>query len=305
VIEVRELSRRYGPLVAVDRVSFTASQGEIVGLLGPNGAGKTTMMKVLTGYHYPHAGSVRVCGFDVEEEPLAAKRCIGYLPENAPAYGELTVTEYLDFACGAHRMRRDVSAEARERVIELCALDTVVHRPLGELSRGFRQRVGLAQALVHDPDVVILDEPTSGLDPNQILEIRRVIRELGREKTVLLSTHILHEVEMLCDRVLILDSGRIVAGGTAAEISRQTAGRSVVTVTLADPVAADDLSSVAELGEILDSDGATVRIALRAGCSGEIVFDWAVRHAVRIRSLVPERFSLEEVFSRLTTGADQ
>ncbi|MFW5688229.1 MAG: ABC transporter ATP-binding protein, partial [Spirochaetota bacterium] len=194
MIEAVDLRRTYGSLVAVDEVSFEAKAGQIVGLLGPNGAGKTTIMKILTGYHFPDSGSALINGFDVESDPVRAKHEVGYLPENAPLYDDLTVDEYLDFVSGARGLKGADAQRARRRVVELCGLETVVFRPIAELSKGYRQRVGLAQALIHDPSVVILDEPTTGLDPNQILEVRRVVRELGREKTILLSTHILPEV---------------------------------------------------------------------------------------------------------------
>ncbi len=215
MIEARELTRRYGSLLAVDRVSFDVSPGQIVGLLGPNGAGKTTILRILAGYHFPHEGVALIDGFDVVTEPIEAKRRLGYLPEHAPAYGELSVSEYLGFICGARSLGRAAARRAIERVVTLCALESVWRRPIAQLSKGFQQRVGLAQALVHDPQVVVLDEPTSGLDPNQIREVRRIVRELGEDRTVLFSTHIMREAEAVCARVLILDAGRIVAGGTA------------------------------------------------------------------------------------------
>ncbi|MFW5788338.1 MAG: ABC transporter ATP-binding protein [Spirochaetota bacterium] len=318
MIEVNELSRRYGPLVAVDRVSFAVRPGEAVGLLGPNGAGKTTIMKALTGYHYPHGGSARVCGIDVEEDPAGAKRRLGYLPEDAPAYADLTVAEYLEFACGVRGIVGPASRTARERVVEIASLGKVLRRPISELSQGYRQRVALAQALVHEPQVVVLDEPTSGLDPNQIVEFRGIVRDLARDRAVLLSTHVLREVEAVCDRVLILDEGRLVASGTADEIGRELAGRTVVAVEFASRLSARALAELAELGEVIDVDrerpaaggggpsgGSLVRIALPEGCSGETVFDWAVARSLRIRSLVPERYSLEDLFGRLTGGGER
>lgn len=318
MIEVNELSRRYGPLVAVDRVSFAVRPGEAVGLLGPNGAGKTTIMKVLTGYHYPHGGSARVCGIDVEEDPSGAKRRLGYLPEDAPAYADLTVAEYLEFACGVRGIAGRAGRTARERVVELASLGGVFRRPISELSKGYRQRVALAQALVHEPEVVVLDEPTSGLDPNQIVEFRGVVRDLVRDRAVLLSTHVLREVEAVCDRVLILDEGRLVASGTADEIARGLAGRTVVTVAFASRLSARARAELAELGETIDVDrerpagggrgssgGSLVRIALAEGCNAEAVFDWAVARSLRIRSLVPERYSLEDLFGRLTGGGER
>jgi ABC-2 type transport system ATP-binding protein len=307
MIEVRDLTRRYGSLVAVDGVSFQARPGHVVGLLGPNGAGKTTIMKVLTGYHFPDEGSVSINGFDVVADPAGAKRELGYLPENAPLYDELTVNEYLQFVSGARDLAGQSGRQALTRVVDLCDLQSVLLRPISELSKGFRQRVGLAQALIHDPDVVILDEPTTGLDPNQIQEVRRVIRELGREKTVLLSTHILREVEALCEEVLILDRGRIAARGTTTEIAHELRSRTVIEVTVVGTPSADQRLTLERLGELIaerPEEGCTVlRISLNDGIAGEDVFDWATAGSLRIRSLVPERYSLEQIFTQLTTGA--
>ncbi len=308
MIEARELTRRYGSLLAVDRVSFDVRPGEIAGLLGPNGAGKTTILRILTGYHFPHEGDARIGGFDVVTEPIEAKRRIGYLPENAPAYGELSVCEYLDFVCGARAIVRAAARAATERVVTLCALESVWNRPIAQLSRGFRQRVGLAQALIHDPEVVILDEPTSGLDPNQIREVRRIVGELGKDRTVLFSTHIMREAEAVCDRVLILDAGRIVAGGTAEEIARGLRSRSVVTVSLVGTPPDAARATLAGIGETIEeragADVAVLRIALHEGRGTEDLFDWAVASSLRLKSVVPESDSLEDIFTRLTTGGD-
>lgn len=306
MIEARELTKRYGSLVAVDRVSFSVDQGEVVGLLGPNGAGKTTVLKILTGYHFPQGGSARIGGYDVVEAPLDAKRRLGYLPENAPSYGVLTVLEYLGFIRGARGLGRRAGAQAVERVLGLCGLEQVIRRPIAELSKGYRQRVGLAQALLHDPQVVILDEPTNGLDPNQIREMRRIIVELGRDRTVLLSTHILSEVEAVCDRVLILDSGRIIAAGTAGQIAGGSAGRTVVEIRLAGPMPQAARTTLAELAELIDErtrgEETALRVALRPGRQPDELFSWAVAAGIRLRGLTPERDSLEEVFARLTAG---
>ena len=314
MIEVNELSRSYGPLVAVDRVSFAVRPGEAVGLLGPNGAGKSTIMRVLTGYHYPHGGNARVCGIDVEDDPVGARRRTGYLPEDAPAFADLTVGEYLEFACGVHRIVGLRARAARDRVVELASIGDVLDRPIAELSKGYRQRVALAHALVHEPEVVILDEPMSGLDPNQIVEFRTVVRELASERAVLFSTHVLQEVEAVCDRVLILDHGRIVASGTADELAREVAGRTVVTVGFDAPLSAAARAGLAELGEVTGAgrvpwsgrspDGSVVRVSLAPGLGSEAVFDWAVARSLRIRALVPERRSLEELFGRLTVGGE-
>ncbi len=306
MIEALGLSRRYGALLAVDRVSFSVHPGEVVGLLGPNGAGKTTIMKILTGYHFPHEGRALIDGSDITAEPIAAKQCIGYLPENAPLYSELSAIEYLEFICGMRGLFGSPARRARERIVELCELQSVLARPIGELSKGFRQRLGLAQALVHNPSVVILDEPSSGLDPNQIQSVRRIVTDLGREKAVLLSTHILGEVEAVCDRILIVDQGRIVAQGTADEIGREMRGSQILELSLdAEPDAAA-LRSLEGLARMIerrdDRSGVIIRVGLEEGASSDDLFDWAVRSGLRLRSLVPQRYSIEEVFSHLTTG---
>ncbi len=236
MIEAASLSKRYGAFEAVKGVSFRIEAGQIVGLLGPNGAGKTSLMRILTCYHFPDGGQARVDGHDVASEPQEVRRAVGYLPENSPLYPDMKVREYLGFIAEV----RDFGGELRRRrlewVVETCGLSAVYTRYIRRLSRGFRQRVGLAQAMLHDPPVLVLDEPTSGLDPNQIVEIRALIRGLGERKTVLLSTHILQEVEAVCGRVLIMNAGRLVAQGTVAEIARglglQDAGLEEVFVRL-------------------------------------------------------------------------
>jgi len=307
VIEARGISRRYGPLLAVDRVSFAVRPGEVVGLLGPNGAGKTTIMKVLTGYHYPHEGSALVAGHDVVAEALPAREALGYLPENAPVYPDLTVSEYLRFVAGARGVAAARTRGAIDEVVERCGLQSVLHRPVRELSRGFRQRVGIAQALVHDPSVVVLDEPTSGLDPNQIQSVRRIVRDLGATRSVLLSTHLLPEVEAVCDRVLILDRGRLVAEGTPREIGDELEGRRVVVLTLHAPPDGPARTALAPIADLLserrEGDAWVGRLALGRARGGEDLFDWAVACGARIRALEPERLSLEDVFARLTAGS--
>jgi ABC-2 type transport system ATP-binding protein len=221
MIEAASLAKRYGAFEAVKGVSFRIEAGQIVGLLGPNGAGKSSLMRILTCYHFPDGGWARVDGHDVASEPRAVRRVVGYLPENSPAYPDMKVREYLGFLA---RVRELGGQEARLRlqwVVETCGLSAVYGRQIRRLSRGYRQRVGLAQAMLHDPPVLVLDEPTSGLDPNQIVEIRALIRGLGERKTVLLSTHILQEVEAVCGRVLIMNAGRLAAQGTVEEIARE------------------------------------------------------------------------------------
>jgi ABC-2 type transport system ATP-binding protein len=220
MIEAASLVKRYGAFEAVKGVSFRIEAGQIVGLLGPNGAGKTSLMRVLTCYHFPDGGQARVDGHDVASEPQAVRRVVGYLPESSPLYPDMKVREYLGFIAEVRDLGGDLARRRLEWVVETCGLSEVWSRQIRRLSRGYRQRVGLAQAMLHDPAVLVLDEPTSGLDPNQIVEIRALIRGLGQRKTVLLSTHILQEVEAVCGRMLIMNAGRLAAQGTVAEIAR-------------------------------------------------------------------------------------
>ncbi len=225
-IEVSGLGKNYGAQKAVDNLSFTLNKGEIVGFLGPNGAGKSTTMKMITGYLAPDAGWAKVCGIDVSLDPIAAKQKIGYLPEANPLYHEMYVREYLDFIAGIHGIVNKKSAI--ELAIQLTGLGPESTKKIGQLSKGYKQRVGLAAALIHDPEVLVLDEPTSGLDPNQIIEIRNVIKTQGKNKTVLFSSHILQEVIAICDRVIIIHKGRMVANDTLASLQSQ--GRSLESV---------------------------------------------------------------------------
>src|SRR5881628_1226679 len=220
MIEVANLSKRYGDLAAIRDVSFTAADGQILGFLGPNGAGKTTTMRIITGFMPATTGTVRVDGFDVFEQSTEVRRRIGYLPENPPLYNDMSVAAYLRFVARLKGMGRADTAAALDRVLETCGLTAVRERLLGHLSKGFRQRVGLAQALIHDPPVLVLDEPTIGLDPRQIIEIRTLIRSLGKNRTVVLSTHILPEVQQVCEKVVIISDGRIVVEDLVANLTR-------------------------------------------------------------------------------------
>ncbi len=239
MVEVEGLSKRYGELVAVDRISFRVERGEVVGFLGPNAAGKTTTMRMVTGFLPPSEGTVRVAGHDILEAPLAARRSVGYLPETPPLYPEMRVKDYLHYVATIKDVSRRARAERVERAMEACALQEVRTRVIGTLSRGFRQRVGLAQAIVHDPEVLILDEPTAGLDPGQIVEIRNLIKRLASEsgRTVVLSTHILPEVEAICQRVLLISRGRIRLDGSLDEVTR---GGSLEEVFLREAAANDE-----------------------------------------------------------------
>lgn len=219
MIEVKDLTMKYGPVTALDKVSFHANPGEVLGLLGPNGAGKTTAMRILTTYLYPSSGTAKVDGFDILEAPIEARKRIGYLPETVPLYADMRVDEYLAFVGKARELEGARLAERLEWVKQACHLKSVWKHLLSELSKGYGQRVGLAQALIHDPKVLILDEPTSGLDPIQIIQIRVLIKSLAKEKTILFSTHILQEVEALADRIVIINEGKLVAQGTKQELA--------------------------------------------------------------------------------------
>lgn len=219
MIEVKDLTMKYGPVTALDNVSFQANPGEVLGLLGPNGAGKTTAMRILTTYLYPSSGTAKVDGFDILEAPIEARKRIGYLPETVPLYADMRVDEYLAFVGKARELEGARLAERLEWVKQACHLKSVWKHLLSELSKGYGQRVGLAQALIHDPKVLILDEPTSGLDPIQIIQIRVLIKSLAKEKTILFSTHILQEVEALADRIVIINEGKLVAQGTKQELA--------------------------------------------------------------------------------------
>ena len=218
MIEAKGLSKYYGPFVAVDNISFLIDQGQVVAFLGPNGAGKTTMMRMLTGYLAPDGGEASIAGFDVRTQRIEASRRLGYLPENGPLYPDMTPLELLRFFGDAREIPPTRLKERIETVVDACALQLVIEKPIGKLSKGYKQRVGLAQALLHDPDVLIMDEPTAGLDPNQIRQFRDNIQRLGHSKTLLISTHILHEAEATADRVLLVNSGRLLFDGTLAEL---------------------------------------------------------------------------------------
>lgn len=226
-ISVRNISRRYGNQKALDQVSFEVPKGEILGFLGPNGAGKSTMMKILTTFIPPSEGEASVCGFDIRKDSMEVRRKVGYLPEHNPLYADMYVREYLGFIAGLHRLDR--KEDRIRKMLELTGLGPEQHKKIAALSKGYRQRVGLAQALIHDPEVLILDEPTSGLDPNQLADIRQLIRNLGKDRTVMFSTHIMQEVEAVCDRVIIINKGKLVADGGARELSREhTRGYSIM-----------------------------------------------------------------------------
>ncbi len=309
MIEVESLRKSYGDFEAVRDVSFSVGDGRIVGLLGPNGAGKTSIMKVLTCYHRPSGGRAILNGIDAADDPVAVKAMVGYLPEGVPLYEDMTVGEYLAFIADARDIPPVERAEAMGKALASCGLKGMDDLRIGHLSKGYRQRVGLAQAIIHDPAILILDEPTTGLDPNQILEIRSLIRSLGARKTVILYTHILQEVEALCSEVLILNEGRIVAQGSAAKLAEDVKGEELLEASLRGALPASLKAFAGTIGgraveaESLPGGITTIRFRLGAGKgegAAEALFDWAVESGAKILELRRDKPTLEEIFVRLT-----
>ncbi len=218
MIEVKELRRRFGPVVAVDGVSFRAAQGEVLGLLGPNGAGKTTTMRMLTCFIRPDSGTAAVCGHDILKDPVGVRRSLGYLAENSPSYPEMTVGGFLNFICDIRRVKGALRRQTLDRIVPMCSIESVYHQNIETLSKGYKRRVGLAQALIHDPQVLILDEPTDGLDPNQKHDVRRLIVDMAKDKCIIISTHILEEVEAICSRTIIIARGKVLVDSTPREL---------------------------------------------------------------------------------------
>ena len=315
-IEVKNLSKQYGNVRAVTDVSFSVGDQQVLGFLGPNGAGKTTVMKILTGFHFPSNGTAYVDGISVEEQPLEIKKRIGYLPENVPLYGDLTVDEYLNFSAQA----RFIPVQEREAAInaslEACGLTTYRSRKIETLSKGYRQRAGLSQAILHDPPILILDEPTTGLDPNQIIEIRSLIKELGKRKTVILSTHILQEVEAICTQVLIINEGRIAAQGSPEEIAGTMKGGDTWELILKGAGGAVDTGVVNDKLPLLGDISNILTESTADGCvcanffipegadgenPGERIFDWAVAQNLKILGMSRKKISIEDIFVKLTS----
>ncbi len=311
MIEADSLFKRYGAFEAVKGVSFRIDRGEIVGLLGPNGAGKTSVMRILTCFHFPSGGTARVDSHDVTDEPHEVRRSAGYLPENAPLYPDMKVSEYLSFIADARDLRGALRRRRIEWAVDTCGLGEVYTRDIRRLSKGYRQRAGLAQAILHDPAVLVLDEPTSGLDPNQIMEIRALIRSLGSQKTVMLSTHIMQEVEALCRRVLIMNAGRLIAQGTAEEIAGGLRESVVLCVSFKgalDSGASESLAGIVGVRGVAEvrpigGERTEVDLSISGGNDpSETVYDWAVARGLKILGMQIRRTSLEELFARLTVG---
>ena len=301
-IAVKEISKRYGSQLAVNKVSFEVRTGEIVGFIGPNGAGKSTTMKMITGTLSPDSGSVRIKDLPALEHQREIRGMIGYLPENNPLYHEMYIREYLQYVAGLYKVN---GKEARERistVIEMTALSREVGKKIGSLSKGYRQRVGLAQALIHDPEILILDEPTSGLDPNQLVEIRNLVSNIGKEKTVLLSTHILQEVEAICDRVIIINNGGIVADEDAQRLKEKGKGKTqTIHIELDGPIDPEIWLNLLLINHVktVDNNQFLLETHEIRDIRGDI-FNFAVSQGLTILSLSLKKKSLEEVFRELT-----
>jgi ABC-2 type transport system ATP-binding protein len=306
MIQVQNLTKRYGDFTAIEDVSFEVHKGEILAFLGPNGAGKTTTMRILTCFMPATSGSATVAGFDIFEQAHEVKKRIGYLPESPPLYTEMTVTEYLVFISKIKGIERRERTRALTRVLERCALTDVRHRLIGNLSRGYRQRVGLAQALIHDPEVLILDEPTTGLDPKQIIEMRQVIKELAGQHTVILSTHILPEATAVCQRVIIIHEGRIVAVDTPDQLSAQLRQSEKIRMTLRTPVpeTADALKTVPGVVSVFQEpspDGQTFIVECELDHDNRTeLASQAVHRGWGLVELTSVKLSLEDVFLKLT-----
>jgi ABC-2 type transport system ATP-binding protein len=297
-IEVSRLTKIYGTQRAVNDISFNIRKGEITGFLGPNGAGKSTTMKIVTGYLSQNAGSAKVCGLDVSENPIEIKKKIGYLPEANPLYYDMYVREYLQFIAGVYKIKN--AKAAVENVIELTGLSLESKKNIGQLSKGYKQRVGLAAALVHDPEVLILDEPTSGLDPNQIIEIRNIIKEQGKSKTILFSSHILQEVEAICDRVIIINKGEIVADNSIANL-RQNIKNNIVKIAFKENVEPSIFKQVSSATDILkENDHLWKLISTDTEETRKQLLQMSLDQNLNIVSLQTEGNSLEEIFRALT-----
>jgi len=305
-IIVENLTKVYGSQKAVDDITFRVHTGEVLGFLGPNGAGKTTTMKAITSYLVPNSGNIRVGEFSVTDQPNEVRKRIGYLPESNPLYHDMPVLDYLKFVADLQGIDKTRTRARIAEMVKVCGLEGEKHKKIGELSKGYKQRVGLAQALIHDPDVLILDEPTSGLDPNQILEIRDLIRAIGREKTVILSSHILAEVEATCDRILIINKGKIVADGTPEDLRKQRHGQEILKVTVEGGDKNEVVSAVKALPSvnwINPMEGGKDRYEIESHpgqTSRRPVFDLCVRKNWALTEMSIVETKLEDIFHELT-----
>lgn len=301
-LQVQKLTKTYGPQKAVNNISFEVKKGEIVGFLGPNGAGKSTTLKIATSYLPPSSGTVKVGGYDVVAHPMAVKRITGYLPEHNPLYLDLYVHEYLNFVGRLYGLTGSRLKTRVEEIIHLCGLTREQNKKIENLSKGYRQRTGLAQALIHDPEVLILDEPTSGLDPNQLLEIRRLIREVSANKTVIFSTHIMQEVEAICERVVVINRGEIVANEKLSDLLKRRSGAAAVIAEFESPIATRELEQLAGVERTVDLGANRYRIHYHTGTDiRPEIFRYAADRRLSLVGLKQEENSLESVFRDLTS----
>lgn len=310
MIKVRNLKKHFGPKVAVNGVSFTVEKGEVLGFLGPNGAGKSTTMRMITGFIPPTEGDISVGGVNVVENPIPAKKLIGYLPENAPSYGGMTVSGFLNFAAEIRGLSGESKKNAVNRAVEMCFLDSVFHQSIDTLSKGYRHRTCFAQSIIHDPEVLILDEPTDGLDPNQKHEVRSLIRRMGEKKAIIFSTHILEEVEAVCSRAIIIDRGQVVANGTPLDLKRRSDIAGAVTLRLAEGASGTVTSKLKTLSGVqktvvLSESPLIVRAFPCKDGSGDFtlgrsIHELAAREGWKVEELHTEEGRLDEVFRNIT-----
>jgi ABC-2 type transport system ATP-binding protein len=311
MIRVENLSKSFGPKLAVNKISFQVERGEVLGFLGPNGAGKSTTMRMITGFIPPSDGKVTVGGFDIVEKPIDAKRLIGYLPENAPSYADMTVSGFLHFTAEIRGLRGDAKKRAVNRVVEMCFLENVLHQSVETLSKGYRHRTCFAQSIIHDPEVLILDEPTDGLDPNQKHEVRTLIRRMGEKKAIIFSTHILEEVEAVCSRAIIIDRGQIVANGTPQELKQRSDLAGAVTVKIngiESLVVHQKLSQLPSVKKVMTvketPNKAWMRVFPKSeGVNGELarnIAEFAKKENWQLEELHTEEGRIDEVFRSIT-----
>jgi ABC-2 type transport system ATP-binding protein len=300
-VEVKNITKLYGSQRALDDVSFTVEPGQVVGFLGPNGAGKSTMMKIITCFLPQNSGTVSVDGFDVTADPIKVRERVGYLPEHNPLYHDMYVKEFLSFIAGIQVPSATVASRVKE-MIEVTGLGAEQHKKIGALSKGYRQRVGLAQAMIHNPSVLILDEPTTGLDPNQLVDIRQLIKNIGKEKTVILSTHIMQEVEAICDRVIIINKGKIVADDKTSFLQQKSDSETIILVEFDKAVSSEKLSTIAGIKKVLAVNDKTYKVI---GPKGQdlrpLIFSFAVQNNLAVITMQKEENSLESVFRQLTS----
>ena len=299
-VEINNITKYYGQQKALDNINLSIKKGEVLGLLGPNGAGKSTLMKIITSFLPPSSGSVKINGTDIQEDSIKIRKQIGYLPENNPLYHDMYVKEYLEFVLGTYPKQKKATSTIDD-IIQLTGLDLEKKKKIGALSKGYKQRVGLAQALIHNPEILILDEPTSGLDPNQLVEIRKIITDLGKNKTVILSTHIMQEVEAICNRVIILDHGKIVADDTPDRLSKKSQPSSSFKVEFKEKVNKQLLEKISGVEKVIYIEANNwILKSVNNSDIRENIFKYAVSNNLNVLSLTVDTENMEDVFHRLT-----